>query len=242
MKTLGIHTKYFRFESREKATEAAEPLTSHKVDIDQECLVIFISVEKEDVASPISVAAQLVSDILNRSEQLNVKMVVVYPYVHLTENPSTPRIALKVLNEIESRLAKSLEVVRAPFGWYKAFDIACIGHPLSEWSGRYKPGQGVEASGKKKPERKPSEFTRFVIVDLEGNTFDVAPANFAECPIFSHAQPVYDMLKQFVSNELTQGVVTEGPPKHISYMRRHELVDYCEASEKVITNGIPKGY
>jgi len=241
LKTLGIHTKYFRFESKEKATEAAEPLKSHKVDIDRECLVIFISVEKEDATSPVSVAAQLVADILNRSEQLNVKTLVVYPYVHLTEDPSTPRIALKILNEIESRLAKLLEVVRAPFGWYKAFEIACLGHPLSEWSGRYAPGQVVEAPGKKEPERKPSEFTRFVIVDLEGNTFDVAPANFAECPVFLHAQPVYDMLKQFVSNELTQGVVTEGPPKHISYMRRHELVDYCEASEKGHYKWYPKG-
>lgn len=241
MKTLGIHTRYFRFESKEKATEAAEPLTSHKVDIDRECLVIFISVEKEDATSPVSIAAQLAVDTLKRAEQLNVKTVVVYPYVHLTEDPSTPRIALKVLNEIESRLGESLEVVRAPFGWYKAFDIACIGHPLSEWSGRYKPGQGVEASGKKEPERKPSEFTRFVIVDSEGNTFDVAPANFAECPVFLHAQPVYDMLKQFISNELTQGVVTEGPPKHIGYMRRHELVDYCEASEKGHYKWYPKG-
>lgn len=243
MKTLGIHTKYFRSESKEKATEAAESLLAHRyeVGIDRECLVIFISVEKEDAASPSSVALQLVADTLERAKQLRVKTVVIYPYVHLTENPSTPRIALRVLDEVESRLAESLEVFRAPFGWYKAFEIACLGHPLSEWSGRYSPGQEVEAGRRQKAERKPSEFTRFVIADLEGNKFDVTPTNFAECSVFSRTQPVYDLLRQFVSNELIQGVVTEGPPKHIKYMRGHELVDYCEASEKGHYKWYPKG-
>jgi len=243
LKTLGIHTGYFSFESKEKATEGAESLLRHrnKVDIGRECLVIFISVEKEDAASPVSVAAQMATDTLKRAKQLNVKTVVIYPYVHLTENPSTPRIALKVLDEIESRLAESLEVVRAPFGWYKAFEIACLGHPLSEWSGRYSPDQGKEAPHKEKIKRKPSEFTRFVIVDLEGNAFDVTAANFSECAVFSQDQPIYNMLKQFVSNELTGGVVTEEPPKHIAYMRRHELVDYCEASEKGHYKWYPKG-
>ncbi len=242
MRTLGIHTQYFRFEGKEKATEAAEPIPHPgKVDVDKECLVIFISVEKEDASSPVSVAAQLAADTLKRAEQLNVKTVIVYPYVHLTESPSAPRIALKVLSEVESRLAESLEVIHAPFGWYKAFEIACLGHPLSEWSGRYAPGGEVETPREEKVERKGSEFTRFVIVDLEGNTFDVTSDSFSECPIFSNKQPVYSLLKQFVSNELTKGVVTEGPPKHISYMQRHELLDYCDVSEKGHYKWYPKG-
>ena len=243
MRTLGIHTKHFRFESKEKATEAAEALPSdhHEVEVGRECLVIFISVEKQDAASPVSVAAHLAADTLRRAEQLDVETVVVYPYVHLTEDPSTPRIALRVLNEVASRLGESLEVIRAPFGWYKAFDIACLGHPLSEWSGRYVPGQEEEAAVTSETQRTPSEFTRFVIVDLEGRPFDVTPADFATCPVFSHAEPVYDMLKQLVSNELTQGVATEGPPMHIAYMRRHELLDYCEASEKGHYKWYPKG-
>ena len=60
MRTLGIHTKYFRFESKERATQAAESLLSerHKVNIERECLVVFISVEIEDWASPLLLAAQ----------------------------------------------------------------------------------------------------------------------------------------------------------------------------------------
>ncbi len=244
MKTLGIHTKYFRFEGKEKAMDGAEALTpeQHQADIDKECLVIFISVEKEDEESPVSVAAQLARDTRRRAEDLGVGTVVVYPYVHLTEDPSRPRIALQVLDEVESRLAESLEVVRAPFGWYKAFDISCLGHPLSEWSGRYVPGKEDEEEKEKKEEsRKSSEFVRFVIADLEGNTYEVTPEDFAGCSVFSRKQPVYVMLKQFVSNELAHGIDTGKAPKHIEYMQRHELVDYCDASEKGHYKWYPKG-
>ena len=248
MRILGIHTKRFRFESREKATDGAERIADdrHVVSIDRECLVVFVSVEKDDATSPASVAAQLAADTQRRAEQLGVGTVVVYPYVHLTETPSTPRIALRVLDDVEARLSASLEVVRAPFGWYKAFDLECLGHPLSEWSGRYQPGAepkaGAPDEAKEKDKgRRPSDFVRFVLVGLEGQTHDVTPDDFAACPLLGRSEPVYKLLRQFVSNELAHGVVTAGPPKHIEYMRRHELVDYCEASEKGHYKWYPKG-
>lgn len=243
MKILGIHTEYFRFNAKEKATEGAEslPQQKHKVEINRECLVIFISVEEDDAESPNSVAVQLVDDIRRKAEQLNVETVVLYPYVHLTENPSTPRIALRVLDEVEARLKTSVELFRAPFGWYKAFEISCLGHPLSEWSGRYFPGEKFETVLEEKEKRRPSEFTRFVLVDLDGNTFELSPTEFQECPLFSKNQPVYNLMRQFVSNELGKGVDTEKSPKHIEYMRQHELVDYCEVSEKGHYKWYPKG-
>ena len=196
MRILGIHTRHFHFEGKERATGAAEPLPPEKsrIEIDRECLVIFVSVEKEEEKSPGSVVTQLVADVRKRAGQLDVGTVVVYPYVHLTETPSTPRTALTVLKDIERRLSESLDVIRAPFGWYKAFDISCLGHPLSEWSGRYFPGDGAEAPDEEKAERKPSEFTRFIAVDLEGRAFDVTPSDFAKCPVFSRREPVYALL------------------------------------------------
>ena len=233
MRTLGIHSKGFRFESKERAIEGAEAVAPgrHDLRVDSDCMVIYVSVEKGDSASPSSVAGQLASDTVRRAEQLSVRTVVLYPYVHLTEDPGTPRIALKVLDEAESRLSDAgLEVIRAPFGWYKAFDLHCLGHPLSEWSGRYAPGQEKEPAEKEKTERKPSEFTRWVVVDMDGNTHDITPDDFEKCAFFG--KPGYALLKQFVSNELGCREETEGLPKHIEYMRRHELVDYCEVSEK----------
>ena len=89
--------------------------------------------------------------------------------------------------------------------------------------------------------RKPGAFTRFVIVDTDGKAFDVTPESFAQCPIFSKSESVYALLRQFVSNELAQGVESETPPRHIDYMRQHELVDYCEVSEKGHYKWYPNG-
>jgi threonyl-tRNA synthetase len=245
MRTLGIHSRRFSFESTGKAMEAAEPVPgdAHRFTVDKECMVIFISVEKPDEKSPESVAAQLVTDTLKRAEQLQVNTVVVYPYVHLTEEPSRPRIALKVLDLVEEALEEKLEVFRSPFGWYKAFDISCLGHPLSEWSGRYEPG-GEKLALKKKEEkakRKGSEFVRFILVDADGTEHQVTPDNFKKCPVLKKKDEIYKLLKQFVSNELGHGVHTVDVPRHVTYMQQHELVDYCDVSEKGHYKWYPKG-
>ena len=243
MRVMGIHSKYFRYAARQKVGDGAEACPEHSrhVSVDDECLVIFVSVEKDDTPGPASVADQLAEDTRQRAEQLGVPKVVVYPYVHLTDNPSTPRVALSVLREIESRLARSLDVVRAPFGWYKSFEAACLGHPLSEWSARYEPRDNGEAHTHAAPVRKPSQFVRFVVVDLDGHAFDVGPDDLPACPVFSNSAPVYGLLRQLVSNELARGVGSDAPPKHIAYMRDHELVDYCDVSEKGHYKWYPKG-
>jgi len=241
MRTLGIHTSRFSFEGREKATASAETITPGvRTEIDRECLVILIAVEREDERAPRSVAAQLAADVRTRADQLGVRTVVVYPYVHLTDTPSNTRTALAVLADVQSLLSGDLEVTRAPFGWYKAFDISCLGHPLAEWGGRYSPDH-EPGPQTQEPERKPSEFTRYVIADLDGEPHDVTPSDFGSSPVFSKPQPQYALLKQFVANELSQGVASDTPPKHIAYMQRHELLDYCDASEKGHYKWYPKG-
>jgi threonyl-tRNA synthetase len=55
-------------------------------------------------------------------------------------------------------------VVRAPFGWYKAFSIRCKGHPLSELSRDFK--------GREKRESVKGEES-FLVLTPEGEEFDV---------------------------------------------------------------------
>ena len=101
--------------------------------------------------------------------------------------------------------------------------------------------KGFRFESKEKAERKPSEFVRWVIADMDGNTHEVTPEDYAKCPVFGRPELQYSLLKQFVSNELGRKVETEGLPKHIEYMRRHELVDYCEVSEKGHYKWYPNG-
>ncbi|MFH1570824.1 MAG: aminoacyl--tRNA ligase-related protein [Gemmatimonadota bacterium] len=89
--------------------------------------------------------------------------------------------------------------------------------------------------------RRPSQFVRFVAVDLEGTGCEVTPADFGSCPLLRRPEPPYALLRQFVANELGRAAPKEGTPRHIAYMQRHELVDYCDASEKGHLKWYPKG-
>jgi threonyl-tRNA synthetase len=134
-----------------------------------------------------------------------------------------------------------LDVIRAPFGWYKAFSIECLGHPLSEWSAQYVPTEEPDIEVEKHQGRKGSEFTRFVLADLDGNTYEISPDTFEQCPIFRQDALQYRLLQQFVANELDSEHEEKGLPKHIEYMKQHQLLDYCDASEKGHYKWYPKG-
>ena len=94
-----------------------------------------------------------------------------------------------------------------------------------------------------KIKRKPSEFSRFIVADLDGRTWDIEPSNFDVCKIFldTDDQPVYGKLRQFVENELSTKTDTGIMPKHVTYMKDHDLLDYCEVSEKGHFRWFPKG-
>lgn len=85
------------------------------------------------------------------------------------------------------------------------------------------------------------EFVRLIVADAEGKAFDIEPHNFGQCPIFGDGSGPAGLLKQFVSNELGQATDEQRAPKHIEYMRRHDLLDYCDASEKGHFKWYPKG-
>lgn len=240
MRTLGIHTNFFRFTATEKAMKGAETISQKEFNLEEDCIVVYIGVEKADEAAPHVVTQKLVNDTLKRAETLNVNKVIVYPYVHLTQEPSSPRTALSVLKNTKKLLSEKLDVVRAPFGWYKAFEVSAKGHPLSEWSGFFSIEE-EEAEAAKEEEVKGDKFTKFLCVDIEGNEYEITPEKFNKSKIFKNKEPVYKLLKRFVSNEFGRGVDTTRAPKHIEFMQRLELVDYCDASEKGHYKWYPKG-
>ncbi|AEE94344.1 threonyl-tRNA synthetase editing domain protein [Acidianus hospitalis W1] len=130
---LFIHASNFSYEVKEKAVEKAEEdyLPSLKKE---NALVVFTTVEKGDDEEIIRKAVENIKDIFSK---VKASCVIIYPYAHLSNNLSSPDVAISSLKEIEKELKDSgIETYRAPFGWYKAFSISCYGHPLSELSRR----------------------------------------------------------------------------------------------------------
>jgi len=135
MKTLNLHVDYIQFQALKKALKSVDELSESEKKLKrvEEALVVLIAVEKRDNDVK-KIVSKLADDVKNIAKQVNVKNVVLYPYAHLSSNLSSPDLAINILNEAEKELSKEFKVTRAPFGYYKSFELKVIGHPLSELS------------------------------------------------------------------------------------------------------------
>lgn len=133
MKILLLHCDYIKFRPVKKALknieleEVSEEWTNVK-----EVLVVFIAVESKDTKKD-EIVKKLCEEIREIAKQVNTKNIVLYPYAHLSSDLAPPELAQEILIEAEKNL-KDFNVVRAPFGYYKEFELKCKGHPLAELS------------------------------------------------------------------------------------------------------------
>jgi threonyl-tRNA synthetase len=142
MKILTIHADFIEFEAKKKAFKGAEEgVEKGKKERVEECLVVFTAVEKRDESNTKEIVKKYLKEIKDIAEKVNTKTIVLYPYAHLSSSLSNPKVAEEVMKEAEKKL-KGYKVSRAPFGWYKAFDVSCKGHPLSELSREFSVEEG----------------------------------------------------------------------------------------------------
>lgn len=143
MRILSIHADRMWYHATEK-TKIAE-LTEKMNDDMAECVVLFCCVEKIDEKNPDLVIESATKNILARLVKLKVTKVMIYPYAHLTSTLGSPDCALSILKGLEESLrGGSIDVKRAPFGWYKEFMIHAKGHPLADLSMTICPYEGTE--------------------------------------------------------------------------------------------------
>ncbi|MDD5418071.1 MAG: threonine--tRNA ligase [Candidatus Nanoarchaeia archaeon] len=167
MKILLIHADYIKYEAKKKAIKTAEEVKdlSHEL---KDCLVVFTAVEFNDEVNPKKASEQLVKQIKDVAQQVKSDKVVIYPYAHLSSNLSKPDVAVEVMKTAENMLKKDFkEVLRAPFGWYKAFEIKCKGHPLSELSREFdiegnKPSKNVKIQAIKAEEDEKFDYKQLL--------------------------------------------------------------------------------
>ncbi len=151
MKILSLHVDHIKFKPLKKALKSIGALSEKekKGGGAKDALAVFTAVEKKD-SNVDKVVDELVSNIKDITKQVKTKTVVLYPYAHLSSDLGSPELAEKVLNKAEEKLKKDFKVVKAPFGYYKEFEMKVKGHPLSELSREIdvEAGKGV-SSGEK---------------------------------------------------------------------------------------------
>ncbi len=157
MKTLNLHVDYIKFKPLKKALKSmGELLEKDKKEKEvKEALVVLTAVEKGDTDVS-GVVKQLVENIKDIASQVKAKNIVLYPYAHLSKDLGSPEIAQEVLESAEKALIKEkFTVTRAPFGYYKEFELKVKGHPLSELSReiRFEGAKGGVLKGKELEEK-----------------------------------------------------------------------------------------
>jgi len=222
MQLLMMHVNYIEYEVTQPSTYAEVIRNSQKQGRMDEALVVFIAVERVDEQSIDEVALDAADSIRDVSHKVATTNVMLYPYAHLSHELASPEVAIEAIKRIEFLLT-GLQVVRAPFGWYKSFRLQCKGHPLSELSRSIKrePKQEKQNIGKEfyvlEPDGTLTQATKFQSKDAE--------------------------FQSIISYELGQhripGADKELP--HIRMMKEKELVDYEPLSDVGHLKWLPKG-
>ena len=223
MRILLIHSDYLNYNVKNKTPVAEEIEDAKKQGAFDESLVVFTAVEKDDENNPQGIVKNLVKEVIKTNDQVKAENIVLYPYAHLSSSLSSPKVAVQVLKDAEEALnAEGLNVKRVPFGWYKAFEISCKGHPLSELSRTIT----AEEEDEEEVEKKPSSWSILdgdKIIDIDDFKFE------------------NDQLEKLVSYELGTGASDAGEPPHVKLMREKELCDYESASDVGNLKWFPKG-
>ncbi len=237
MKILALHSDYITYESKKKAIDSAEEVPSNKTKQHiEECLVVFSCVEKCDEENEEEVAKKLFMEIKDIAIKVNTNRIVLYPYAHLSSKLAKPSTAIAVLNKTKELLDKDFEVNKAPFGWYKAFEIKCKGHPLSELSREFCIEKAQETSKSEEVESKAiaeeEKITKTLwVLTPEGRLIAAEDFDFSN----------HESLKKLYNYEIAGSRLHTREPPHIALMRRHELVDYEPGSDPGNFRWYPKG-
>ena len=230
MRLLFIHSDHLEFEAREKAgpDDLAE---TEGVPMDgrmEECVTVFTSVESDDEKDLDGVVQNALTEIEDITGQLNTTNVVLYPYAHLSEDLASPDAAKDVMQNLETALTdEGYEILRAPFGWYKSFEVSCKGHPLSELSrhvAHHRDEDDEDDEG-----REPSEWQ---VMHPDGSVADAVGAK----------ADTSDDMQAFIEDEVEGIVASQGEePPHLELMHEKELVGYDDLSDVGNLRFYPRG-
>jgi threonyl-tRNA synthetase len=238
-----IHASEFSFHVTEETSVAAaagEVTEAEKRGSSGDALVCFLSIEKSDEGNAGKVVAEAQGRILQQYRRVNAEALWLYPYAHLSSDLASPREARKILDRLASAFAEGNGVrrlLRAPFGYYKAFEMHAKGHPLSELAltitgeGAAAPAGAADAGESKAVAAEKKLRSRFFVLTPDGE----------EIPAEKFAFSAHPGLAKLHAYE-TSGTREAGEePAHVRLMRQHELVDYEPGADQGNFRWYPKG-
>jgi threonyl-tRNA synthetase len=227
MKILQTHSDWIEYETIEKEIPQAEEVEK-KVYKYENILVVFTAVESGDDEE---VGKKAINEIKDFLQKIKLNKILIYPFVHLTNDPANPQDALRILKFMEA-YAKELgiETYRAPFGWNKRITNAVKGYPLAEQFKTFIP----EMKREKIPEALKAEEklkSYWFILKPNGKLIPVEKFDFSD----------FENLKKFADYEIAKSRAVQQIPPHAILMRKLEIADFEPGSDPGNLRFYPKG-
>lgn len=240
MRLLLLHADRFAFSVTGEASvagHAGDPDAATAQSTMDEVLVALVAVEDGDAADVDDVVAQAAALVVETAGTLGAQRVMIYPYAHLSSDLASPRVAADAVERLFRVVSTArLTVERAPFGYYKSFEVAVKGHPLSELARSVLPSgeKAVPASDSHEAQAIQAERTlrsEWRIYHPDGSYEQAESFDFSD----------HEPLRQLYAYEREGTRTAEAAPPHIKLMREQELVDYEPASDTGNLRWYPKG-
>jgi threonyl-tRNA synthetase len=242
MRLLFVHADHLEFEATTTASEDVAdaegvPMAGRMDD----CVTAFVAVERADEADRTAVVENAAAEVREVADQLHTGKVVLYPAAYLSDDAATPDTSATVLRDLGAELEGEFEVLRAPVGWYKAFEVSSKGHPLSEISRRVTSERGAGAvAAAATADRPPSSWT---LAFPDGTTVELSDVDRTDTTggaiaglDAEDADPVSDDLRAVVERELggeTADEVRSGSSPDSDRTRHSELAREQGLFEKI---------
>ena len=225
MRVLQLHCDNIEYTPTKKEIKSAEEIVPKKIRI-EEVVVCFIAVEEGDDSN---VAKNASIEIQESMKKIGCNKLLLYPYAHLSSTLASPGTGLKILKEMEE-LCTEIDVMRAPFGWTKAFSIQVKGHPLAESSKVFSKDSSKEkTSTALESESKIKSY--WYIMTLDGEMTEFEKFNFS-----NHKQ-----LEILAKYESAKKRSVDEPPPHVNLMKKLAIADYEPASDSGNMRFYPNG-
>ncbi|MEK6888624.1 MAG: threonine--tRNA ligase [Nanoarchaeota archaeon] len=228
MRIITLHCDYIKFKPLKKALKDAEDLVDKEEKTVKDCLVVLTAVEKGDSDKQVG---ELVNSVEKTANEVKAKNLVLYPYAHLSSNLANPTTAREYLVEAEHTLAKKgFNVQRAPFGYYKEFELKCKGHPLSELSKEFGPAHAGKDKEKVKVEVKEKAGKEEVMIDPSKLMNKISPTKLDASKLKDNDHRILGQkLNLFMFNESSPGMPYWLPNGLIVY---NELLNFWREEHK----------
>jgi len=225
MRILQLHCDSIEYTPTKKEIKSAEEIEPKTISI-EEVVVCFTAVEKDDDSG---IVKNAITEIQESMSKIGCNKLLLYPYAHLSSNLASPGTGLKILKEMEESCT-GIEVMRAPFGWTKAFSIKVKGHPLAESSKVFskdlvkeKTSTALDSESKIK--------SYWYIMTPDGKMEEIEKFNFS-----NHKQ--LEILAKYESAKKRN---VDEPPPHVNLMKKLAIADYEPASDSGNMRFYPNG-